>query len=163
MSKKEIIDVKSQNLGLNNKLKNVKFEEAFDAKKLEKAEQQIGKSEDMFLQATRDDMLQLKKIFERLSAKSVRAEVEKMQDLAFSIKSRAATAGFPLASTVAKSLFEFCEKKVEELNEEKYSVAKVHMNALDQILSDSFDSNDEQKTQKLIAGLSQITAKLPLK
>lgn len=159
MSDKKIINVNEQNLGLNEKLKNIKFDDAFDKKKLEKAQAAIDSSKEAFLEATLEDMKDLQEIFQRLSADSVKAEIIKMQDLAFSIKSRAGTAGYPIASQVAKSLFEFFEQRVEELDKEKFGVAKVHVSALDQILSDGFDLNDPGKSAKLMDGLHKLTHK----
>ena len=159
MSKGEIIEVGRQGLGLNKKMKNVRFKDAFDDESLQKAQDLIEGNRDVFLQATLDDMQELKDMFYRFSDEHMKNELARIQDLAFSIKSRATTAGYPIASSIAKLLFEFCEKKVEQLNAEKLDVAKLHMSALDQILSNEFDLDDGAKCEKLVSGLQQLTEK----
>ena len=149
------IDVNSQELGLNKKLKNVKFDAAFDKTTIQNAEKAVERSADTFLKATLDDFERLKTSFARLAATSDSEFVDDIQSKAFSVKSRASNGGFPLASDVAKSLFEFCEK----VDETKYAVIKVHVAALEEIFSGKFDSKDKEKADKLLDGLRKLALK----
>lgn len=151
----KLVSVDEQNLGLNKKLKNVKFENAFDTTVVQKAEKLVQRSEENFLKATLDDFAELKESFQKLTSSSDNSLANQLQDKAFSVKSRAATGGFPLASDVAKSLFEFCEK----LDETKYNVIKIHIAALEEIFSGKFDSKDQEKATKLLSGLRQLVEK----
>ena len=90
-----------------------------------------------------------------MSATSDSEFVDEIQSKAFSVKSRAATGGLPLASDVAKSLFEFCEK----VDETKHAVIKVHVAALEEIFSGKFDSKDKVKAEKLLDGLRKLAQK----
>jgi len=150
MSKK--ISVSDQELGFNQKLKNVKFDKIVDTSTVQKAENLVERSKDDFRKATLKDFEELKDSCAELVETSDRAFVDNIQSKAFSVKSRAATGGYPLASDVARSLFEFCEK----VDEAKHNVIKVHVAALEEIFSGKFDVKDQEKTAKLLAGLNML-------
>jgi replicative DNA helicase len=155
MTKTKIVKTDDQDLGFNKKLKNEKFDNLFDNTTIQNAEKVVERSKDDFLKATLEDFEELKQGVLNLASSSDPTLVDVIQNKAFSVKSRAATGGYPLASDVAKSLFEFCEK----LDETKYNVIKLHIAALEQIFSGKFDSKDKEKSQKLLSGLHQLVAK----
>lgn len=163
MSKKkpEIVKVSDQKLGFNEKLKGVKFEQAFDNTAIDKAEKIIQRSKDKFRKATQDDFEELKKTFDQIAADIERSQktLAALQDYAFSIKSRADTGGFKLASDVSRSLFEFCEKYVKVMDGTKFSTLKLHVAALEEIFTGKFNSEDEQKRKQLLSGLQKLVMK----
>ena len=144
-----------QELGLNQKLKNVKFENIVDTLAIQKAENLMQRSKGDFLKATLQDFEELKQSCVTLAETLDYSHIDNIQNKAFSVKSRAATGGYPLASDVAKSLFEFCEK----VDEAKYSIIKIHIAALEEIFSGKFDGKDKEKNAKLLAGLNQLISK----
>jgi hypothetical protein len=156
MTKAKIVDIKEQDLGLNTKLKNVKFDQAFDTTTLARAEKVIEQSAESFRLATLKDMQVLKDSFAAISKDAPKSQLDALQDNILNIKSRATIAGFPFASNVAKSLFEFCEKDFKSLDSGRYDVIKIHINSLEQIFAGTFDSKNEQK---LLTGLAQLTEK----
>lgn len=159
--KTEIVSVSEQKLGLNEKLKNVKFEEAFDTTTVQKAEQVVKRSEDEFKKAVEEDFSQLKETFERIAADIERSQkmLDELQETAFSIKSRADTGGYGLASDVARSLFEFCEKYMFMIDSTKFITLKLHVNALDEIFKGKFDMKNKENSDKLLNGLYRLVQK----
>ena len=155
MTKGKTIKADEQDLGFNKKLKNAKFDNVFDKTTIQNAEKVVERSKDSFLKATLEDFEALKQGVLNLASTSDPSLVDVIQNKAFSVKSRAATGGYPLASDVAKSLFEFCEK----LDETKYNVIKLHIAALEEIFSGKFDAKDKEKSEKLLNGLHQLVAR----
>lgn len=146
------VSVEEQGLTFNQKLKNVKLQNFVDSAVVLKAEGLVERSKTDFQRATSKDFKELKENCSKFEQTTDYALVENIQAKAFSIKSRAATGGFPLASDVAKSLFEYCEKATQA----KTSIIKVHVTALDEIFSSKFDVVDVEKSTKLLAGLNKL-------
>lgn len=159
MSNAKRVSVNEQDLGLNNKLANVKFDNVFDTVTIQNAQKLVERNKNNFLTAVVIDFNELKKEFDGLAIGAEHFAIEVLQNKAFSIKSRATIAGFPVASDVAKSLFEFCENSIKILDATKYAVVKVHVHALEGIFTGKFDIQNKELCEKLISGLHQLVDK----
>lgn len=156
---KQHVDIIKPELSINQKLGQAKFNEVFDQKTLSEAEKAVKESERIFREETLKDFASLKAMFARLSPQQLKKEdCQKLCELAFSIKSRAATGGLPLASEIATSMYEFCDCDAAGLmdSQECYRIIKEHFAALTQVFE---NNSDTAGGKKLLKNLQKITKK----
>ena len=147
-------------LGLNKKLSGLKFNQIFDGKDIRDAENVVRKNENVFKVETAKDYMDFKTLYNSANLENLtKQDYEKFSAIAFSIKSRAGTGGFPLASEVANSLYQFCDKAAQNLPKNGYRALTMHFHAITEILEGRFEVNDEVKANKLVNGLVEISKK----
>ena len=154
-NKSQVLEVKT---GITKKLEGVKFEDAIDNAAISKAEQIFADREVEFKNAVHEEFHNLKKFYDEIKNKGELDDEEKkfLTDSSFQIKSIAANGGYPIATEVAKLLFEYCER-VEKMREPELKITRLHIIALDEVLTGNFDINDEAKVSKLLGGLKQLS------
>lgn len=161
MSKLNNVKIIEPELSIHKKLGKIKFDQMFDTAIITRAEKIVIQSELLFKDETAKDFEYLKKSFSVLDETDISAaDYEKLSETAFSIKSRAATGGYPLASEVANSLYKFCDSASIVLPKDGYKVLKLHIDSLKQVFDGSFQTNDSLKCQKLVNGLEEVSEKL---
>lgn len=153
-NKARIVDEKPT---LNKKLGNVKFEQIFDGTSLSKAEQAFDRKKGDFIESVKEEINQLKDTFTAIDSEPSEEDFKIITDLALQIKSKGATAGLPLITSVARSLYEYCDRLGKTASPAQFKIVKIHYNALNQILVKNFDSDNEEKVNKLLAGLKELT------
>ena len=159
MSNDEVKIVKPE-LSINKKLGNVKFEQVFDTLTVANAEKVVVKNETVFKDETLKDFAALGDLMKQVGSANLSSEeYKRLSALAFSIKSRAQTGGYPLASEVANSMYKFCDKAADVLSQEGYKAIKLHFDALTQVFENKFPKDDMVKSQKLVAGLEAVSKK----
>jgi hypothetical protein len=147
-------------LSIHKKLGGIKFSQAFDSKDISSAENVVANSKSLFLVETAKDFLGFKNYYNSLDLENLTKEnYEKLSALAFSIKSRAGTGGFPLASEVTNSLYQFCDKAAAALPKNGHRAVVMHFMALTEILEGRFEVNNQEKASKLVNGLNEVSKK----
>ena len=161
MSKSNKGRILKPELSIHKKLGKVKFDQVYDKAAIARAEKVVADKAPLFNKKTLKDFAALKKLHNkainesRIDGKTY----NKIAEVAFSIKSRAGTGGFPLASEVANSLYKFCEDAAKNPPRDAGTALKLHVDALEEIFENKFAVNDSQKGKKLIKGLEAISRK----
>ena len=147
-------------LPINKKFGNAKFEQIFDPVTIDRSEKTVDQSQEVFKSETTNDYDNLKKSFAKLPAGTInRDALLEFSELAFSIKSRAATGGLPLASEIANSMYKFCDAAYIHIPEDAYSVIKLHIDALVQVFEHGFAADNNAMAKKLVRGLEDVVHK----
>ncbi len=158
MSDPNEVKIVNPELLINKKLGNAKFEQAFDSTTINRTEKTVEQSQEVFKTETTADYNNLKTLFAELRENLIsQTHYQKLSELAFSIKSRAATGGAPLASEVANSMYKFCDAAAAALPPNGYKVIKLHMDALMQVFEHNFGVGDAATSHKLIFGLEEVS------
>ena len=143
---------------LNKKLGNIKFDEAFDKTTMSSAEESYAGKQEAFKNETLNDFARMKTVFDNLSDSTLDERMyQRISELAFSIKSRAATGGIPLASEIANSMYKFSDAARAILPKKGFVVLKLHFDSLTSIFNAT--TYDEAQKSKLVKGLEDVAKK----
>ena len=145
---------------INHKLGKIKFEEAFDALVITKAENAIAKHKNSFdaeIRAQFNEVLAdfLMNYSNQLSV----TDYHNISEAMFSIKSRAGLAGLNIISEVANSLYKFAEKAADILPSNGYMVVKLHLDAMIEVFENKFPKDNDLAANRLMNGLTKVALK----
>lgn len=167
-SKQKEISVFEPNFSLKKKIGNINISTVLNDQAIMRAQKVVESSSDYLKKEISDEISQINEITKQKNQNILSIDSTKnIIPLAFSIKSHAGICGYPLISTVAKSLYLFCEAvslKKTELNEQESNIVSWHIDTISIIFDKNITENESSTFGKgLVAELVKIKEKFTAK
>jgi len=139
---------------------DVDIKQLFSHENVEKAQAVINEHKDSFLEWVKKDIGQLQEYYDKAVADPAvcEAEIKKLAKAAFVIKSQAGTFGFTLATQIAKSLDDFCNKQFHPCPEHLMVISK-HIETLIVIFRQNITGDGAMLGKELSDGLYKLVEK----
>ncbi len=137
------------------------IEHIFSASNIAKAQMVITDRKEQFLEWIKDDMRMLNGYCDAAygaQGKDAPVRLADLGRLALNIKSQAGTFGFDLATSIAKSLEDFC-KEHPQASPEQLLVVRKHIDALESVFSTPIAGDGEEVGARLLEALRQLVQK----
>jgi hypothetical protein len=143
---------------------NVDINQIFSAENISKAQEAIDSHKDNFLEWVKNDLMALEENYKNATTNipACEADIGKLAKVAFVIKSQAGTFGFSLATLVAKSLDDFCNRDFRP-SPEHLTVIRKHIDALQAIFSKNIAGDGGTLGRELSSNLDKLVAKYTAK
>ncbi len=129
---------------------------------IEKSQELIGEGRPEFLEEVKIELASLDTAYqaamENLSASDAGKHISELRRAAFSIKSKAGTFGFDLATAVAKSLYTFCDRHWRP-EENHMTVLAKHIETLQVIFSQNIEGDGGEIGRNLLADMQKLVKK----
>lgn len=139
---------------------DVDLRKVFSAENIEKAQEVISAQAENFLEWVKEDLNRLEDCYQSAQQDVAASKpwVSKLAHTAFIIKSQAGTFGYPLATKVAKSLDDFCNKDFTERSEHLLVIRK-HIDTLQMIFAKRVQGDGDDIGGELLANLERLITK----
>ncbi len=144
---------------LKKAIGNVEMSKMLDEAVVAQAQQNVDSKQEDFLQWIGEDIAKLERAFTDLTVKLKpgNLHLEELRRIAISIKSQAGTFGFTLASSVARSLYTFCDNF--GFTEAQALVLRKHIDAIKLILQKRITGDGGPVGQELLKDMAKLVSK----
>jgi hypothetical protein len=145
---------------LKEKIGNVDVKQIFTDEVIKKAQGKIENSRDNFLGWVAEDIEKLEKLYNAAIAdlESCKLHIVELEKIADKIKAQAGTFGFNLATSVAKSLCNFCNKH-KVIKNTHLIVIRKHIDTLSVIFKNKIEGDGGVVGTALHDGLKKLVEK----
>lgn len=139
---------------------NIDLKEVFSAENVEKAQAVIEEHTNNFLDWVKGDLVTLETHYTAANADAENSKdaIEKLAKTAFVMKSQAGMFGYTLATTVAKSLDDFCRGQYKPIKDHLLIVRK-HIDVLQTIFKHDIKGDGNIIGADLMSSLQKLIAK----
>lgn len=126
--------------------------------------EKIEESQSILSESQKDFLIWVKKDLRALETACVQLEnrsevIKDVRRVAFSLKAQSGTFGYLLASLVAKSLFDFCEKYYDSTNPSHIMVIRKHVETLETIFKQRIENMGGEAGEALTNALKKLVHK----
>lgn len=140
---------------------DVKMSEIFTAERIAAAQKAIDDTQVEFVEWAQKDLGELENIYETIAKDPEhypKSCIEKIRNIAFSLKCQAGTFGYPLGSEVAKSLYRYTVDH-GDYNRDNLIVVRKHIDALQVILQQNIQGDGGTMGTDLMGSLEKLVNK----
>ena len=143
--------------------KHVSIRDLFSPEALKRAQQVISDSTDEFITLIRDDLEFLERYYTLIThdtkAQQKREDIETLTNVALSVKSRAGTFNYALASHVAESLYNILVEK-KHISEKHARAVRIHIDTLYVIFNETITEMGGLQGKEIIEMLFELIKRL---
>jgi len=134
---------------------------AIDLEALEKAEEVIASLADSYLDSVTDDFRNIDEAFKQLEAATGDRKEELMGVFqeALNLKAQGGSFGYDLMTAIGYELCHFIEK-LDKAGPKEVEAIKLHINAMNLVITNDIKGNGGEVGEKMLAGLQQVCDKL---
>lgn len=140
--------------------RDVKAADLLSDENVKKAQEILTSNADHFADWVVMDISRLEHLHKKLLQDAdVQESLDEVMDVALSIKSQAGTFGFPLATEVAKSLYDYTKKMGGELTPDRLTVIRKHIDTLYVMFHHEMRKDSAKVGEEVLKGLRVLVQK----